>query len=327
MIRNPDFDTFVCCAVCSKLIPPPPSTEAYDRIREYKPFKTRYYAHRDILEIGADLKQEEAERREIEIQKRIEKVQTRLWLQAETEKEDAVEDALNRADAIHKKDLEDLKKKDEQKLQEAVMNTKTEMLKHLEVELKRESEAAEQRMTHKFQRIIQEISLEKETAIAEARKEEKNKVVAFLSQQKKKHLEQLHQAGVIANEIYQRNLQRLVWEKKHEMELALNVSQKEYQEETEKLLKKADSLREAQLEAVVISVGKKESELLSLSQQLEDMTAWKDSLEAEILETREAFQKYINLTFPQLAPGQADFILPFRKVSAFTDSGQEEETQ
>lgn len=49
MIRNPDFETFICCAVCSKLIPPPPSTETFDRIREYKPFKTRYYAHRDIL--------------------------------------------------------------------------------------------------------------------------------------------------------------------------------------------------------------------------------------------------------------------------------------
>lgn len=49
MIRNPDFDTFVCCAVCSKLIPPPPTPETFDRIREYKPYKTRYYTHKDIL--------------------------------------------------------------------------------------------------------------------------------------------------------------------------------------------------------------------------------------------------------------------------------------
>lgn len=49
MIRSTDLDSFVCCAVCSKIIPPPPSAASFDRIREYKPFRTRYYTHRDIL--------------------------------------------------------------------------------------------------------------------------------------------------------------------------------------------------------------------------------------------------------------------------------------
>ncbi|XP_020642246.3 uncharacterized protein C6orf163 homolog [Pogona vitticeps] len=320
MIRNPDFDTFVCCAVCSKLIPPPPTPETFERIREYKPYKTRYYTHKDILELGADLKQAEAERREIEIEKRIDKVRTRLLLQAQTEKEDAVEDALNRADVLHKKDLEELKARDEQALQEAVKKTQLEMLQHLEAELKRESEAAEQRMTHKLHRLILQFQLEKTAAIAEMRREEQGKITGILDAQKKKYLEQIEQASAIANEIYQRNLERLTWEKKHEMEMALAVSQKEFKEEAEKLLREADNVREAQLEEVANTVNRKESQLLSLSQQLEYMTAWKDSLEAEILETRETFQKYINLTFPQLAPGQADFILPFRKITAFTDS-------
>uniref|UniRef100_A0A6J0T0T6 Uncharacterized protein C6orf163 homolog n=1 Tax=Pogona vitticeps TaxID=103695 RepID=A0A6J0T0T6_9SAUR len=320
MIRNPDFDTFVCCAVCSKLIPPPPTPETFERIREYKPYKTRYYTHKDILELGADLKQAEAERREIEIEKRIDKVRTRLLLQAQTEKEDAVEDALNRADVLHKKDLEELKARDEQALQEAVKKTQLEMLQHLEAELKRESEAAEQRMTHKLHRLILQFQLEKTAAIAEMRREEQGKITGILDAQKKKYLEQIEQASAIANEIYQRNLERLTWEKKHEMEMALAVSQKEFKEEAEKLLREADNVREAQLEEVASRVNRKESQLLSLSQQLEYMTAWKDSLEAEILETRETFQKYINLTFPQLAPGQADFILPFRKITAFTDS-------
>lgn len=323
MIRNPDFETFVCCAVCSKLIPPPPSTESFDRIREYRPFKTRYYAHRDILDIGADLKQDEEDRREAIVQHRLDKLQAKLWAQAEIEKKDAVEDALQRAEILHKSDLEDLKMKDEEKLQEAVLKTKKEMLEHLEVELKRESEAAEQRMTHKLQRIIQELKLEKAIEIDVVREEAKTRLVEMLAQQQKKHLEQLHQAGVLANEIYQKNLQKFAWEKKHEMEMAFNISQKEYEEETKKLLEKAEQVREAQLEEVALSAGKKDSEILTLSQQLEGMTAWKDSLEAEILEIREAFQKYINVTFPQLAPGQADFILPFRKASQFTDCGVE----
>ncbi|XP_028578763.2 uncharacterized protein C6orf163 homolog [Podarcis muralis] len=323
MIRNPDFDTFVCCAVCSKLIPPPPRPETFERIREYKPYKTRYYTHRDILELGADIKQAEADRREAEVQQRIEKVQTRLLLQAATEREDAVEDALNRAAALHQQDIEALKEKDEKALQEAVKNTRIEMLHHLELELKRESEAAEQRMTHKLQRLMLELAMEKSKAVAEARQEERNKISGMLDKQNKKFLEQFRKAGEIANEIYQKNLQQLSVEKKYEMEMAFKISQKEFQEETDKLIKDAENLREAQLEEVSHEVSRKNGEILTLSQQLESMTDWKDSLEAEILETREAFQKYINLTFPQLAPGQADFILPFRKVSQFVDSGVE----
>ncbi|XP_048350784.1 uncharacterized protein C6orf163 homolog isoform X1 [Sphaerodactylus townsendi] len=321
MIRNPDFDTFVCCAVCSKLIPPPPRRETYERIREYKPFKTRYYTHKDILDVGADIKEQEAERREQEVQKRIEKVQKKLLYQAEKEKEEAVDDALIHAAALHKQDLEELKKKHEQELQVAVMNTRTEMLKHLEVELKRESEAAEQRMTHKLQRLMLEISLEKMAAVAEARDQERSKTAEALAKQQMYCVEQLRRAGTIANEIYQKNLKQLAWEQKHEMEIAFTISQKEYQEETEKLLKAAEAVREAQLEQVVTQVNEKDTEIFSLYQKLEYITKWKDSLEAEIVETREAFQKYIDVTFPQLAPGQAHFILPFRISTEFTASG------
>ncbi|XP_077161003.1 uncharacterized protein C6orf163 homolog [Paroedura picta] len=319
MIRNPDFDTFVCCAVCSKLIPPPPTVETYERIREYKPFKTRYYTHKDILDVGADIKQQEAERSEQEVQRRIEKVQNKLWSQAEREKEEAVEDALIHAAALHKQDIEELQKKHQQEQQVAVMNTRTEMLKHLEVELKRESEAAEQRMTHKLQRLTLEISLEKMKAVAEAKNQERSRTAEALAKQQTHNMEQLRRAGKIANEIYQKNLQQLSWERKQEMEIAFAISQREYQEETDKLLKAADSIREAQLELVVTQVNEKETEISSLSQKLDYMTQWKDSLEAEILETREAFQKYIDITFPQLAPGQANFILPFRISTPFTD--------
>ncbi|KAL8186233.1 UNVERIFIED_CONTAM: hypothetical protein K2H54_066363 [Gekko kuhli] len=243
--------------------------------------------------------------------------QSQPW--AEVEKEEAVDDALVHAAALHKQDIEELKKKHETELQVAVMNTRTEMLRHLEVELKRESEAAEQRMTHKLQRLMLEISLEKATAVAETRKQERAKTAEALAKQQTHNMEQLRRAGTIANEIYQKNLKQVAWEKKHEMEVAFAIAQREYQEETDKLLKTADSVREAQLELVVTKVNEKDTEISSLSQKLNYMTKWKDSLEDEILETREAFQKYIDVTFPQLATGQANFILPFRISTAFTD--------
>lgn len=64
-------------------------------------------------------------------------------------------------------------------------NTRIEMLHHLELELKRESEAAEQRMTHKLQRLMLELAMEKSKAVAEARQEERNKISGMLDKQNK----------------------------------------------------------------------------------------------------------------------------------------------
>lgn len=68
-----------------------------------------------------------------------------------------------------------------------------------------------------------------------------------------------------------------------------------------------------------------EEQVKILMQKLEKMTAWKDSLENEIQATREAFQKYIDATFPDLSPGQADFILPFRTTLEQRDTLEETE--
>ncbi|TFK12630.1 Myomesin-1 [Platysternon megacephalum] len=321
--RNPDLSSFVCCAVCSKIIPPPPTPATFERIREYKPYKTRYYTHRDILELGADLQQEQCEKKELEVKERIEKIKAELWFQAKVEKEDAVEQALDRATAEHNSFLEDLKKKHEKELQEAVIKTKREMQRYLEDELKRESEAAEQRMAHKLQRILMECALEKMHAVADARKQERQTASQAMAKQQKKYTEQLQEAGILANEIHQKNLDQLKKEKHYEMNVALDITQKENQEEAENQLKEAEITHQAIYGEVTTSLKETEAQVQSLTQQLESMTAWKDNLEAEIEETRQSFQNYIDITFPKLIPGQADFILPFRKRLEHRDTKKE----
>ncbi|XP_065257477.1 uncharacterized protein C6orf163 homolog [Emys orbicularis] len=323
MIRNPDLSSFVCCAVCSKIIPPPPTPATFERIREYKPYKTRYYTHRDILELGADLQQEQCEKKELEVKERIEKVKAELWFQAKVEKEDAVEQALDQATAEHNSFLEDLKKKHEKELKEAVIKMKREMQRYLEDELKRESEAAEQRMAHKLQRILMECALEKMHAVADARRQERQTASQAMAKQQKKYTEQLQEAGILANEIHQKNLDQLKKEKHYEMSVALDITQKENQEEAEKQLKEAEVTHQAIYGEVTTSLRETEAQVQILTQQLGSMTAWKDNLEAEIEEIRQSFQNYIDITFPKLTPGQADFILPFRKRLEHRDTKKE----
>uniref|UniRef100_A0A8C8RPQ5 Chromosome 6 open reading frame 163 n=1 Tax=Pelusios castaneus TaxID=367368 RepID=A0A8C8RPQ5_9SAUR len=309
MIRNPDLSSFVCCAVCSKIVPPPPTPATFERIREYKPYKTRYYTHRDILEIGADLQQEQYEKKELEIKERIEKMKAKLWAQ------------------VNQVTLLSLTLTFITPLSEifgicvvALIKTKTEMQKYLENELKRESKAAEQRMAHKLQRVLMECALEKMQAVADARKQERQIASQAMA---KKYTEQLLEAGILANEIHQKNVDKLTKEKHYEMSIAMNITQKENQQEAEKLLKEAEITHQAKYGEVMTSMRQTEAQVQILTQQLESMTAWKDNLETEIEETRQSFQSYIDITFPKLTSGQADFILPFRKRLENRDTKKE----
>ncbi|XP_009485772.2 uncharacterized protein C6orf163 homolog [Pelecanus crispus] len=325
MIRSPDLDSFVCCAVCSKIIPPPPSNATFDRIREYKPFRTRYYTHRDILEIGADIQKEQHEKKEADTQECIEKMKAELWSQAEMHKEDAVGKALKEAAANHSAFVQDLKQKLGKELREEVRKAKAEMQQYMEEERKREAEAAEQRMAHRLQRALMECAQEKMQAVAEARRQEREAALKEAARQHRKHLEQLKEESMLAEELYRKSIEQLNKEKCHELNIALSIQGKENQTETEKQLKEAETLHHDELEKVMVMLKAAEQQVKTLMQKLEKMTDWKNSLETEIQATRQAFQKYIDATFPNLSPGQADFILPFRKAFGQKDTPEEAE--
>uniref|UniRef100_A0A663DWE3 Chromosome 6 open reading frame 163 n=1 Tax=Aquila chrysaetos chrysaetos TaxID=223781 RepID=A0A663DWE3_AQUCH len=185
----------------------------------------------------------------------------------------------------------------------------------MEDERKREAEAAEQRMAHRIQCTLMECAREKMQAVAEARKQERE---AALKEAARQH-------SMLAEELYRKSIEQLNTEKCHEFNIALSVAQKENQIETEKQLKEAETVHLDELEKVMATLKAAEEQVKTLTQKLEKMTDWKDSLETEIQATRQAFQKYIDATFPNLSPGQADFILPFRKAFEQKETPEEAE--
>uniref|UniRef100_A0A8B9DYD6 Uncharacterized protein n=1 Tax=Anser cygnoides TaxID=8845 RepID=A0A8B9DYD6_ANSCY len=172
----------------------------------------------------------------------------------------------------------------------------------MEEQQRREAEAAEQRMAHRLRCALMECAQEKIQAVAEARKQERE---AALNEAARQH-------SMLAEALYRKRIDQLNKEKCNEMNIALSIKQKENQIEIEKQLKEAEILHLDELERVMATLKAAEDQVKTLMQKLEKMTAWKDSLESEIQATRQAFQKYIDATFPDLSPGQADFILPFR---------------
>ncbi|XP_024407452.1 uncharacterized protein C6orf163 homolog isoform X1 [Desmodus rotundus] len=326
MIRNSSYTNFVCCAVCNKIIPPAPLGETFKRIHEYKPFKTRFYTHKDILDIGADILNKEEEFQEAILKERIAKAEANVWAQADERQKQAVEKALEEVNDIHKIKIQILEEQHQKNLQEMAAKTKTEMQQNMEEELKRENLAAEQRMVHRIQRIMMECHREKVQAVEKARVEERHRAQELVQAQRSKALEELVNSGMTVMKDQKKSVSQLVKEKEHEMNIYYCMAQRQKQEEVHEVLQEAEKTHQVTLGNVVDKLVNTQAELLSVAKQLGTMTNWKDFLEEELQETREAFQKYINYTFPNLSPGHADFILPERKKTPSNLIIQENET-
>ncbi|XP_057595087.1 uncharacterized protein C6orf163 homolog [Hippopotamus amphibius kiboko] len=326
MIRNPNYTNFVCCAVCNKIIPPAPFGETFKRIREYKPFKTRFYTHRDILDIGTDILNKEEKFQEAALKERIAKAEADIWAKADKRQREAVKKALEEADDMHKMKIQILKEEHQKDLQEMAAKTKIKLHQNMEEERQREHLAAEQRMVHRIQRVMMECHQEKVQAVEEARVQERRLAQEAIQAQRRKAMEELVNAGVTVMKDQKKSVNQMIKEKEHEMNIYYCMAQRQKQEEVQEVLQEAEKTHQATLGNVMDKLVNTQGELLSIAKQLGMMTNWKDFLEEELQETRAAFQKYINYTFPELSPGHADFILPERKKTPSNLIIQEKQT-
>uniref|UniRef100_A0A8C2VRH8 Chromosome 6 open reading frame 163 n=1 Tax=Chinchilla lanigera TaxID=34839 RepID=A0A8C2VRH8_CHILA len=313
MIRNSNYTNFVCCAVCNKIIPPAPFGETFKRIYEYKPFKTRFYTHKDILDIGADILNQKEQIQEDVLKESIAKAEANVWNQANERQKQAVERALEDAYERHQFQIQILEEKHQKDLQAMADKTKTEVFQNMGEEMKRENLAAEQRMVHRIQRIMVECHREKVEAVQKAREEERQIARLALQVEKSKAVEELVKTGIAGIKEQKVNMDQLLKAKEHEMNAYYGLAQRQRQEEVQQVIQETEKTHQATLSNVMNKLVNTQGELLSIAKQLGIMTNWKDFLEEELQETRAAFQKYINYTFPKLSPGHADFILPERK--------------
>ncbi|XP_058431766.1 uncharacterized protein C6orf163 homolog isoform X3 [Marmota monax] len=225
----------------------------------------------------------------------------------------AVDKVFEDLTAKHKFEIQVLEEKHQKDLQDMEAKTKTEMFRNMSDEMKRENMAAEQRMVHRIQRIMMECHREKMEAVEKAREEERQIAQDLLEAQRSKAMEELVSTGASIIKDQRMNFNQIIREKEHEMNIYYGIAQKQKQEEAQEVLQEAEKTHQATLGNVMDKLVNTQGELLSTVNQLGIMTNWKDFLEEELQETRAAFQKYIDYTFPQLSPGQADFIMPERR--------------
>lgn len=237
-----------------------------------------------------------------------------------------MEKALEEANDRHKFEIQILEEKHQKDLQEMAVKTKREVFVNMDDEMKREHMAAEQRMVHRIQRIMMECHREKVEAVRKARDEERQIAQEAIQAQRSKAMEELVNSGVSVLNDQKTNMAQLIKAKEHELNIFYGLVHRKKQEEAQEVLQEAEKTHKAVLGNVMGKLVNTQGELLSIVKQLGIMTNWKDFLEEELQETRAAFQKYINYTFPKLSPGQADFIMPERKKTPSNLIIKEDET-
>ncbi|XP_041523682.1 uncharacterized protein C6orf163 homolog [Microtus oregoni] len=266
-----------------------------------------------VQDIGSSILNQEEQYQEAALKESIEKAEAKVWEQAKELQQQAVEKALLDAHARHKFEIQLLEEQHQRDLKAVEAKTKKEMIQNMDEELKREHSAAEQRMVHRIQRIMMECHREKLEAVKKAREEEREIAQKAVQEQKSKTREELANTGVTATEDQKTSLGQLIRAKEQEMNAYYGLAQRQKQEEVQEVLQEAEKTHQATLDNVMGKLANTQGELISVAKELGIMTNWKDFLEEELQETRAAFQKYINYTFPKLSPGHADFILPERK--------------
>ncbi|XP_048452870.1 uncharacterized protein C6orf163-like [Rhincodon typus] len=279
-------------------------------------------AHKCILELGSQVHKKYMDNTVIEVRQAVEEVRATMLYWAKKEKEEAVKVALVQAANERKKEIEVLKKIHMDETNKAIRKTEAKMQWKQEQMVSKEHEVGKQRLAHEIQLMLQKCEIEKEKAVAEAIEKEKQLASHTLDQVVTKiKTDAETQSQSILQEILE--IQKAEYEEKIMSEVA--KARAEEKAQAMEPIRILQSRHQSEIDMLKRLLCEKEVDLKDVYNKVETMTILELELETELRNTRAAFQEYINLTYSNLAPGQADFILPPRQMckdSLTTDKPQ-----
>ncbi|XP_029452871.1 uncharacterized protein C6orf163 homolog [Rhinatrema bivittatum] len=286
---------------------------SFDPLRSYRPQKVRYYTHKDIIEIGTELHKKILEELGAENRRSLETAQAAVQAQAEKEKKKAVKEAIKSVKKEQKVVLEDIEKKRENIIQQAIQEAEEKMYEDLKIEVKKVQEAAELHLADEIKKVLKQCYEEKVEAVAHEK--HRQRIIARRAQVllKREFLQRQRKSHSVVEKRHRKSLQSFKKKAESERKVAVATAQKVEQEKAHVLIKEAEEVQQKELEVLKDAVEEMKVQQVQDVGLLETVESNKHELEEEIEEIREAFQKYIDVTFPMLSPGQADFLLPLRK--------------
>ncbi|XP_067882768.1 uncharacterized protein C6orf163-like [Heterodontus francisci] len=267
--------------------------------------------HKCILELGSQIHEQYMQDANNEQRQTVEETRAAILYWTKKEKEEAVKKALLQAQQEKKKEIEILKKIHMDELKKAVQKAEAKMLWQQEQQVRKEHEEGKQRLVYEVQQTLDQCEIEKATAVAEAIEDERE-VAAYTLDQVVTKLKA--DAEIKSQLILQESLQIQKAEYEEKIVAAVAKAHEEEKALAEGPILILQSRHQSEIDQLRKLLCEKEVDLKEVYNQVETMTILELELETELRNTRKAFQDYINLTFPNLAPGQAEFILPPRPM-------------
>uniref|UniRef100_UPI00398F237D uncharacterized protein C6orf163 homolog n=1 Tax=Pristiophorus japonicus TaxID=55135 RepID=UPI00398F237D len=267
--------------------------------------------HKCIIELGSQIHRRYMEECNHEWKQNVEEAKEAIVFWTKKEKEEAVKKVLLEAEQEKKKEIEALKMIHKDEIKKAIEKTEIKMRWEIEKQVSKEHEKGKQRLAHEIEQLLFKCGHEKAMAVAAAQEEEKKIASNTLEQviiKLKYDTEVQHQ--FILQESLQ--LQKEEYEAKISTEVA-KARSKEKEQANEPIVV-LQSRHQSEIDQLKCLLCDKEVNLKEVYDRVETMTVLELELETELQNTRTAFQDYINLTYPNLAPGQAEFILPLRPM-------------
>ncbi|XP_069743481.1 uncharacterized protein C6orf163-like [Narcine bancroftii] len=267
--------------------------------------------HKCILELGSEIHRRYLEASKNEWNQSVEEAKSAVLNWALKEKTEAVKNALLVAEQQKNKELEILKNNHITEIMEEVQKTETKMRWEHQQQIMKDREAEEQHLADEIQQTLQKCEVVKEKAIHEIKEEQKTNALQNLDQvvTKIKIDAEIHYESVLQESLQS---QKKEYEKIIKEEVA--KARKEEQEIAERPIILLQSRHQSEIDQLKHLLCDKEVDLKEVYEHVETMTILELELETELRETRQAFQDYINLTFPKLPPDQLEFILPSRQI-------------
>ncbi|XP_062924985.1 uncharacterized protein C6orf163 homolog [Mobula hypostoma] len=232
-------------------------------------------------------------------------------MEALKEKAEAAKNALLVAEQQKNKELEILKNKLIGEIKDEVQKAEAKMQWKYQQQARKEREAGEKHLAQEIQQTIQKCEAEKEKLVQEAIEEQKAIALQNLEEVVLKiKIDAEHQKESRVQESLQS--QKAEYEKIILQEVA--KARQEEKELAEVPIVVLQSRHQSEIDQLKKMLCDKDVNLKDVYERVETMTILELELEMELRETRQAFQDYINLTFPNLPPEQLEFILPSRPM-------------
>ncbi|GCC27154.1 uncharacterized protein C6orf163 homolog [Chiloscyllium punctatum] len=268
-------------------------------------------AHKCILGLGSQIHDKYMEEARSDIKEIVDEVRATMLYWAKKEKEEAVKEALVVAEKEKKEEIKELNKIHVDEIKRAIRKTEVKMQWQQEQMVMKEHEVGKQRLAHEIQQMLHKNEIEKEKAIAAATEKEKQLASQALDQVV---IKLKADAETQSQSILQETLEIQKAEYEEKIMAAVAKARDEEKAKAVEPILILQSRHQSEIDMLKKLLCEKEVDLKEVYDKVETMTILELELETELRNTRAAFQDYINVTYPDLAPGQADFLLPTRQM-------------